>query len=409
MPPLFELVKRRFVRIGRSLHGDGRGWTLVVVAVGWLAILGGRYLFPSILPQIRRFFDVSNATAGLAITVVWAGYAVMQFPAGVLVDRFGERSLLTASLVVAAASIAAVGLAPTFGLFVLGCALFGLGTGLYGPARGTVLSNTFGESDGAAFGLTLAAGSVGSAAFPLAASLLVDSLGWQTTVLLLVIPFLVIAVGAWRAIPQYTLAGGSSERRSARGLLEALRTAISRRAVVVASSAIMLMLFVLQGMSAFLPVYLISVKGLSQASAAGLFALFFLSGAASQSVAGSMADHYGDRTVLFATAVFGVLPLLALPFVEGLVPLGILTLLLGTRLAAAPVNNAYIVAVLPDSVQGTAWGFLRTGYFLLASTASTVVGLLFDRGLASEAFVGLALLTAVAAVCYAFLPAREVA
>jgi predicted MFS family arabinose efflux permease len=409
MQASFDSLKRRLVRTGRSLHGDGRGWTLLVVAVGWLAILGGRYLFPAILPQIKTEFVVSNATAGLAITVVWAGYAVMQFPAGALVDRLGERTLLTASLVVAAASIGVVGIAPTFVIFILGCGLFGLGTGLYGPARGTALSNTFGGSDGAAFGLTLAAGSIGSAAFPLAASLLVDSLGWQTTVLLLAVPLLVVAVGAWRTIPQYTLPGGPGERRSVWGLLEALKTAISRRAVVVGTAGVTLMLFVLQGMSAFLPVYLISVKGLSQATAAGLFALFFLSGAVSQSVAGSLADYYGDRTVLLATAVFGVLPLLALPFVEGLVPLAVLTLLLGTRLAAAPVNNAYIVAVLPDSVQGTAWGFLRTGYFLLGSTASTVVGLLFDRGLASEAFVGLAVLTAVAAVCYVFLPAREAA
>jgi predicted MFS family arabinose efflux permease len=409
MQASFESLKRRLVRTGRSLHGDGRGWTLLVVALGWLAILGGRYLFPAILPQIKDFFGVSNATAGLAITLVWAGYAVMQFPAGVLVDRLGERSLLTASLVVAAGSIAVVGFAPIFLLFLLGCALFGLGTGLYGPARGTALSNTFGGSDGAAFGLTLAAGSVGSAAFPLAASLLVDSLGWQTTVLLLIGPLLVVAVGAWRAIPQYTLAGGPGERRSARGLLNALRTAISRRAVVVGTAGVTLMLFVLQGLSAFLPVYLILVKGLSQSVAAGLFALFFLSGALSQSVAGSLADYYGDRTVLLATAAFGVLPLLALPLVEGLVPLAVITVLLGTRLAAAPVNNAYIVAVLPDSVQGTAWGFLRTGYFLLGSTASTFVGLLFDSGLANEAFVGLAVLTAVAAICYLFLPAREAA
>ncbi|HET7324707.1 MAG TPA: MFS transporter [Halococcus sp.] len=408
MQTSFDSLKRRLMRTSRSLHGDGRGWTLLVVAAGWLAILGGRYLFPAILPQIKAFFDVSNATAGLAITVIWAGYAVMQFPAGVLVDRLGERSLLTASLAVAAASVVVVGLAPSFWLFMVGCGVFGLGTGLYGPARGTALSNTF-ESDGAAFGLTLAAGSVGSAAFPLAASLLVDSLGWQTTVLLLIAPFLVVAVGAWRAIPQFTLAGGPGERYSARRLLGALRTAVSRRAVVVASSAVTLMLFVLQGLTAFLPVYLITIKGISQEVAAVLFALFFISGAVSQSVAGGLADYYGDRMVLLTTAVFGVFPLLALPFVGGLVPLGILSVLLGIRLAAAPVNNAYIVAVLPDSVQGTAWGFLRTGYFLLGSTASTFVGILFDRGLAGEAFVALAVLTAIAAVCYAFLPARETA
>jgi predicted MFS family arabinose efflux permease len=408
MQASFDSLKHRLVTTGRSLHGDGRGWTLVVVAAGWLGILGGRYLFPAILPQVRDFFGISNATAGLAITTVWAGYAVMQFPAGMLVDRFGERTLLGASLVVSAGAAAAVSLAPTFLLFMVGCALFGFGTGLYGPARGTVLSKSFGEHDGAAIGLTLAAGSIGSAALPLAASVLVGPLGWQTTVALLVIPFLVIAVGVRWGVPERTPAGGPGGRPSVRGMLRALETAISRR-TVIAGSANTVMLFTLQGLTAFLPTYLITAKGLSQESAAGLFALFFLSGAVFQSVGGSAADRYGDRAVLLAAAGFGVFPLLALPFVEGIIPIGILTVLLGSRLTTNPVNNAYIIAVIPGFVQGTAWGFFRTAFFLLAATGSTVVGLFFDTGLADEAFIALAALTAIAAVCYAFLPAREAA
>lgn len=408
MQASFDSLKRRLVTTGRSLHGDGRGWTLLVVATGWLAILGGRYLFPAILPQVRDFFGISNATAGLAITVVWAGYAVMQFPAGLLVDRFGERTLLGASLVVSAGAAAAVSLAPTFWLFVVGCALFGFGTGLYGPARGTVLSNIFGEHDGAAIGLTLAAGSIGSAALPFVASVLVGPLGWQVTVALLAIPFLAVAVGIRWGVPKRTPVDRPDSHQSVRGVLRALETAISRR-TVIAASANTLMLFTLQGLTAFLPAYLITAKSLTQESAAGLFALFFLSGALFQSIGGNAADRYGNRTVLLATAGFGVLPLLVLPLVEGIVPIGILTVLLGSRLTTNPVNNAYIIAVVPDAVQGTAWGFFRTTFFLLAATGSTVVGVFFDNGLVDEAFVVLAALTAIAAVCYVFLPAREAA
>jgi predicted MFS family arabinose efflux permease len=406
MQSSFESLRNRLVRTERVLRGDGRGWTLALVAAGWLAILGGRYLFPAILPQVKTFFDISNATAGLAITVVWAGYAVMQFPAGMLADRFGERALLGASLVGSAGAVAAVSLAPTFWLFVLGCALFGLGTGLYGPARGTVLSKTFGEHDGAAIGLTLAAGSIGSAALPFAASALADPLGWQTTVALLAIPFLAVAVGIRWRVPKRTPTGGTDGRRSAREMLGALETAVSRP-TVIAASANTLMLFTLQGLTAFLPTYFIAAKGLSPTSAAGLFALFFLSGAVFQSIGGNAADRYGNRAVLLATAGFGILPLLALPFVEGIVPVGVLTVLLGSRLTTNPVNNAYIIAVIPDAVQGTAWGFFRSGFFLLAATGSTVVGLFFDAGLADESLVVLAALTALAAVCYVFLPTRN--
>ena len=409
MPPSFELVKRRLVRTGRSLHGDGRGWTLAVVAAGWLSILGGRYLFPAVLPQVRQAFRVSNATAGAAITTLWAAYALMQFPAGALVDSLGERALLTTSLVVAAAAVGAVSLVPTFPLFVVGCVLFGLGTGIYGPARGVAISKVFGKRDGTAIGLTLAAGSIGSAAFPFLASVLVGPLGWQTTVALLAIPFLFVAVGIRWTVPRLP-AAGDDQNRSVGEWATGVKTAVSRRAVVVAVLAATLMLFVMQGLTAFLPTYLIVAKDLGQEQAAGLFALFFLSGALAQFVAGGAADRYGDGVVLLTTtAAFGVIPLLALPLVEGLPALAVLTVLLGFRLAVNPVSNAYIIAVLPKAVQGTAWGLLRTGFFLLAALGSTVVGGFFDAGLADESFFALAGLTTVAAGLYVFLPSRETA
>lgn len=405
MEASFESVRNRFVRTAQMLRGDGRGWTLTVVAAGWLTVLGGRYLFPAILPQVKDFFAVSNATAGLAVTTVWATYAIMQFPAGMLTDRFGERALLGTSLAISAGAVVAVSLAPTFVLFLGGCALFGLGTGLYGPARGTALSKVFDEHDGTAIGLTLAAGSIGSALLPFAASVLVDPLGWQTTVALLAVPFLAIAVAIRRVLAHRTPTANPSGRPSVRGLLRALGTAVSRHTAIAVSAAT-LTLFVMQGVTSFLPTYFIAVKGFSQERAAALFALFFIGGALAQSVAGNAADYYGDRTVLLATAGFGVLPLLALPFVEGIVPVGVLTVLLGSRLAINPVSNAYIIAVVPNAVQGTAWGFFRTTFFLLAATGSTVVGLFFDAGLADESFVVLAALTALAAVCYVFLPSR---
>lgn len=398
-----DVLKQRLVRTGRLL-GDGRGWTLLVVASGWFSILGSRYLFPVVLPQVRRFFGVSNAAAGTAITVLWAGYAAMQFPAGALTDRFGERRLLVGSLLIGAMAITAVSLAPTFWLFVVGCGLFGLGTGLYGPARGMVISRTFGEHDGTAIGIVLATGSIGSAMIPLLASRFVGSIGWQPTVGLLVVPFLLVGGGVWLVVSQPPLDPNRSG--STRELLGALHSAVTQRAVAIATTAVTLMLFVVQGLTAFLPTYFVMVKGLEQTTAAGLFSLFFLSGAVSQSISGNTADRYGSPTVLLAVAGVNVLPLLALPFVEGLLPLGVVTVLLGSRLAINPVSNAYTIAVLPDSVQGTAWGFLRTTFFLLAATGSTVVGALFDARLANAAILGLAVLTAVAAGLYVFLPAR---
>jgi MFS family permease len=167
------------------------------------------------------------------------------------------------------------------------------------------------------------------------------------------------------------------------------------------------MIFTFQGLSAFYVTYL--TRSMDQRVAAGLFALLFVGGAVAQLAAGTLADRYGERAVLTATAAVGSLSVGAVPLLDGVVPLALLSVVVGTRLAIAPVSNAYVIAVLPDSVTGTAWGSLRTGFFLLGATGSTVVGAMADGLLFDEAFYLLAGLTAVAAVLYAFLPPREVA
>ena len=77
-----------------------------------------------------------------------------------------------------------------------------------------------------------------------------------------------------------------------------------------------------------------------------------------------------SHLVALSAAPGMVMPDAVLPFVEGLVPLAVVTILLGTRLGLDPVSNAYIIAVMPPAVRGMAWGFFRTLFFFLAATGS---------------------------------------
>ncbi|MFB6206482.1 MAG: MFS transporter [Haloglomus sp.] len=395
-----------FSTVGGRLRGGGRGWTLLAVATGWVFVLGGRFLVPAVLPQVTESFTISNLGAGIAISVIWVTYGLMQSPAGALVDRVGERRLLVGSLLCSAGSVVVLGVAPVFLAFLGGCAAFGLATGLYGPARGTVLSRTFPGDDGAAIGLTLAAGSVGAAVLPFIAGALVGEVSWRYIVAALALPMLVAAVFAWRTVPGHETAGAATPPPVDDLAGDVIRAA-SRRGVAIAVLGVALMLFAFQGLSAFYVTYL--ARTMSQRLAAGLFALLFLSGAAAQLVGGAAADRYGERVVLTVTSTVGAVAVGVVPFVDGVVPLAVLSAVIGTRLAITPVTNAYVIAVLPDDVTGTAWGTLRTALFLLSSTGSTVVGAMADRELFNEAFILLAIATAVAAVLYAFLPSRAAA
>ncbi|PSP53921.1 MFS transporter [Halobacteriales archaeon QH_3_68_24] len=422
-------------RLGRAvagLRGEGRGWLLLSVAVGWFLVLGMRFVVPGILPTITDDFTVSASEAGLAVTVLWVTYAAMQFPAGYFADRLGERVLLVAGLLVSAVGLVSYTFTPTFGLFVLATGVFGLGSGLYGPPRGTVISKTYDENDGAAFGLMLAAGSVGAAVLPAAAAVAVTSVGWRTAVGVVAPAFFLSAAAVWWAVPDTRVRtadgagavdGGDADAPDGdvtgapdggtgvadRSMLSAGRAAavaVRDRRIALAVAGATLMLFAFQAATAFLTTYLTATGRFTQGTAGAVLGVLFLVGAASQFAGGGLADRFGTPRVLVGIGAASVVPLAALPLVEGRLALGVVGALVGVRMAVGPVSNAYIIALLPDDIQGTAWGALRTGFFIVGSFGSTAVGYMADAGYFDLAFYMLAGITAVGAGVYVFLPER---
>ena len=396
----------RLRRAVRDVRGDGRGWTLLAVAGGWFFVLGLRFVVPALLPAITEEFTVSNAAAGAAITLLWITYALMQFPAGALVDRIGERRLLVGSACLSALALVGYAVSPTFAVFLAATALFGFGSGVYGPPRGTVLSRTFPDRDGLAFGAVLAAGSIGAALLPVVATAVATVAGWRAALAVTIPGFLVFAVALWWAVPDdggtTRTDGGAPIRSTAVDVARAVRT----RRVALAVVGITLMLFVFQGLTAFFTTYLIEVKNVGEGTAGALFGLLFLAGAVSQSAAGGLADRFGYGRVLAAVALLGTPPLVALPYVSGLPLLALASIFVGVRLGVNPVSNAYIVALLPPDVRGTAWGLIRTAFFTVGAFGSTVVGAMADRALFAEALFLLAGLSILAFAVYLFLPAR---
>jgi len=81
---------------------------LVAIAVGWALAIGVRLVFPALLPAVRRSFGMSLSAAGLLITVLWGAYASMQFPGGILADRYGERAVLVAAIALGGLGVVAV-------------------------------------------------------------------------------------------------------------------------------------------------------------------------------------------------------------------------------------------------------------------------------------------------------------
>lgn len=389
-----------------GLRGEGRGRTLLVVAGGWLFINGFRVVLPALLPQIKADFAVDNASAGFALTVLWLLYAGLQFPTGIVADRIGERRLLMGGAVLAGLSFVAFYVSPVFLLFLVAAALFGVGAGLFGTPRDMFLSRTYPEADSTAYGVTFAAGSLGAASLPYLGTTIASRWGWRVAVLWLLPFLLAVAAGLWRVDPAKGTVGAGTGL-SARETVGRTLGALSDRSVLLASGVMLPFVFTYQALLSFLPTYLVEVKGLDQGLAALLFGLLFVVGVVTQPVAGHSADQYGEYRTLLVLTLLATITLTAVPFLGEVVALAAAVPLLGVRVAIGPLVSAFIVRELPASVQGTGWGFLRTFFFGLGATGSTVIGVFGDAGLFDFGFLLLAGLTGLMAVCWAFLPAEK--
>jgi MFS family permease len=387
--------------IGRGLWREGRGWVLILVAMGWVLSLGTRYVFPVLFPAIRADLDIGLSTLGVLYTLLWVAYAVGQFPGGIVADRFGDRNTLVASTAV---TVLAIGLAVNAFLLAVGMVLFGLATALYGPVRFTVLSGIYDEYEGTAIGITQAAGQLGNALLPVGASAVAAYLTWQAGLLCVLPLFAVVTVGLWLVVPTRSAESSSAvDDLSTETLRYVLRHVTDRRPLALAG-VLAITMSVLQGMSGFYPTYLADVKGLSSGDAALLYGLFFSSAVVVQPIAGSLGDVLSKRWTLLVG--FGPLSvgLLLVPFASGRYQLTAVTLLLGSIFFVTPVAIPMLMATLPADIEGTGLGLLRTGYFLFGATGTAVVGILADRGSFDESFLVLTALLLVAVLLVAVLP-----
>nr|WP_281193778.1 MFS transporter [Halorubrum sp. F4] len=386
MSPLVRYVSAP-KRVITDLQGDGRGKALSAVAFGWFLSISTRMIYPALLPSIRSAYGLTLTTAGLLLTVLWIAYGVGQLPGGMLADWAGERPLLVASSLLAAAMLALVVIAESPPVLFVGTALFGLATATYGVSRFTVLKDIYPDRLGTATGVTMAAGDVGNAVMPPAAGFLAGAIAWQYGFGFVIPFFVVAAVALWLTIPSGSVGTVPLREAFSVGDLAGLF-----RRPVVRHSIVLLVLWatVVQAFIGFYPTYLIDVKGVPSTTATVLFGFFFALGSLVKPVAGRAYDRVGVRYPLAVMMGVTALTLAALPFASGVPSFVALTVLASAILGYETVVISNLTDHLPDGSRGTKLGALRTVYIMIGALSPVAFGGIADRGYFDEGFLAIA-------------------
>jgi sugar phosphate permease len=178
---------------------------LLACATSWLLYLH-RYSWGVIKPALRSENpSLSDVELGWLDSAFQAAYALGQVPGGLAGDLLGPRSLLSGLIVLW--SLAAAGVAWTSGFWRL-CgvrAVFGLSQAGAYPVLNQMTRTWFPLAiRTSAQGTVAALGRIGAACAPvIVATLLMGFLGltWQTALLVLVLPGIVLAIAFWWLVP----------------------------------------------------------------------------------------------------------------------------------------------------------------------------------------------------------------
>lgn len=384
------IVKKELV----ALWGNGKGTSLIAVAIGWGLLNGVRMVYPVIIPHLQTVYGLSLTSAGFLVTVLWFFAAIGQLPGGILADRHDERILMTIGTLVVSASLGLVIMSSSAVILFAATAIWGLGHSLFPIARITLLADLYSERLGSALGMTMATGDIGQTVLPPIATVLAATIAWQMG-LGFVIPLLLVS----GFVIFLTSAGQSSinsptDTQSIRDTLTAF-TVLRTPEIGFMTAILFLHMFIWQSFTAFYPTYLTTIKGFSPSVASLLFGFFFAVGVGVKPVAGAAYDRIGMKRSLVGVLTPALVGFFSLPLVENIWVIVGITALISAMLGTGAITQSFLADAFDNDMQGTGLGIVRTITAALAAGGPVVFGVIADNGYFDAGYIVLAAIMAI--------------
>lgn len=385
----------------RSLASLSRFDALLLASAIWLLAKALRYAFPPLFATFESTYGVSTAVVGTVFTGLMMAYAVMQFPSGALADRFGPVRVITGGVAVAGVAALVIALSSHFLVLVAAMVLVGAGTGAHKTVAVGLLSLTYPNRTGRALGVHETVGAFGGAVAPAAVVAVAGAplfLGvdpdWR--LLFLVGAVFAFALAAWfalrapRRMPDaYDPSAGPAADA---GIREYLGPFAERRFSLFVAATV-LYSFVYNGVTAFLPLFLVRHGGLTPSTAGFVYSALFVVSLV-QTVTGDLSDRVGPLPVMGGLVVVAGVALSAMLVVAGPLALGATVVVFGIAgHGYRPVRGAYFVRIIPDDVAGGTLGVVRTAIMVAGAASPAFVGVVAERVDFVTAFAVLAAVT----------------
>lgn len=338
----------------------------------WLIILSGAifYAYQSILrvapnvmnPEWMFHFQIDANALGIMVSFYYWSYSSIQIPLGILLDRFGARRLMVVASLLCSLSCFALSATDSVGIASIAMFLMGLGSAC--AFLGTVkLGTTWFTSDElvkiVAFVLVL--GSIGSAIGGRPLNMLVEAMGWQSTLVILgcvglvVTYFVYLTVGRAKEPVSYS---------NSVNVLDGIKQVIKRPQAWLIAMYGMFMYspIIIYGTTWGVP-FVKTVSQVTEGTAALVLTSMVIGAAVGSPIFAYYSDHISQRIrPMIMGAILGLIIELIIVFCPGLSlnMFFVLFFLVGFCYTAKTLSFTAVCEIMPPSCSGVAVGFLNT-------------------------------------------------
>lgn len=365
---------------------------------------------PPLLPLLNNDLGISYTLLGLLLSLRGIMSSSMQMPAGVLVDRYGAKTILTIGLAMCAIGTLMTAAAVDYWMILLGGIVLGIGNSAFHPADYSILSASMEENFmGRAFSLHSFSGNLGNAIAPAVLITITAFSSWRVSLLVAGIAGFIILAGLltqWKYIAEDAVPMGrkkkTEETADASGAAAPQSTLEILRYILTSPAILFLFLYYCMNTLAGGGLRNFAVAGLHETHATATtvanaaFTAFLVASAAGVLVGGWLADYTRRHEMVAAVGLAisaGVLVLVGIYSLPIVVLVAIFSFAGLTNGLIGPARDMLIRRASPKGAVGKVFGFVFSGQTIGQAVAPMVFGFMIDSGVPAWIFYTSAIFT----------------
>jgi FSR family fosmidomycin resistance protein-like MFS transporter len=399
------------VEIGPATRRAGD--TRLIATVSAAHFISHYYLLalPPLFAFVRADYAVSYTEIGLALTVLNVVSALLQTPAGFLVDRHNPRHVLIGGVLLGAVGLAIAAMVNSYWVLIAMFGVLGLGNTAYHPADYALLSRHVSPGRmSQAYSIHTFSGLLGGAAAPGSLLFLQSQFGWRGA-------FVGAALLGGAAAVALVLLPDTPERPVPKPRADAPVVDTGWRLLLSPPILVNFVLFALLamtnfGLQNFSVVALGALHGTATVTANAALSSHLILSAAGVLLGGWIATRTRRHSIV---AALGMSVTAVVCTVLGLVDPGGLGVILLMSLAGVgmgvllPSRDMIVREVTPPGAYGKVFGFVTNGFNIAGVLSPLICGALLDHGEPRAVFILLAVCSLLAVATVVSMPRRRTA